>query len=42
MKKITLAKLRDSLRDLAPQVEVDPAVAGPARLAIERMLAVKP
>ena len=42
MKKITLTNLRDSLRDLAPQVDVDPAIAGPARLSIERMLAVRP
>jgi len=41
MKQITLVKLRDSLRDLQPQVEVDPAIAVPARRAIERMLAIK-
>ena len=42
MKQITLEKLRDSLRDMQPQVEVDPVVAGRARLAIERMLAIRP
>ncbi len=40
MKQITLEKLRDSLRDLRPRVEVDPDVAARARLAIDRMLAV--
>ncbi len=42
MKQITLTKLRDSLRDLSPQVEVDPEVAAKARLSIDRMLAIKP
>ncbi|MDQ6695621.1 MAG: quinolinate synthase NadA [Chloroflexota bacterium] len=41
MKQITLEKLRDCLRDMRPQVEVDPEVADGARLAIERMLAIK-
>ncbi len=41
MKQITLAKLRDTLRDLAPRVEVAPEVAARARQAIERMLAIK-
>jgi quinolinate synthase len=41
MKQITLEKLRDCLRDLQPQVEVEPEIATRARLAIERMLAVK-
>ena len=40
MKQITLPKLRDTLRDLRPQVEVAPEIAGRARLAIDRMLAV--
>jgi quinolinate synthase len=40
MKQITLVKLRDTLRDLAPQVEVDPQIAEKARRAIDRMLAV--
>ncbi len=41
MKQITLPKLRDTLRDLAPAVEVDPAIADRARLAIDRMLAIR-
>lgn len=40
MKMITPLKLRDALRDLAPQVDVDPAIADRARVAIDRMLAV--
>src|SRR5438067_10615139 len=40
MKMITPKKLRDALRDLAPQVTVDPAIASRARVAIDRMLAV--
>jgi len=42
MKQITLPKLRDTLRDLTPRVEVDPATAARARRAIDRMLAVQP
>jgi quinolinate synthase len=41
MKQITLPKLRDTLRDLRPEVVVDPDVAARARLAIERMLAIR-
>ena len=41
MKQITLEKMRDCLRDMAPQVQVDPRVADGARLSIERMLAIK-
>ena len=40
MKQITLEKLRDTLRDMAPRVEVPEAVAARARVAIDRMLAV--
>ena len=40
MKQITLAKLRDTLRDLRPAVEVPADVAARARVAIDRMLAV--
>ena len=40
MKQITIEKLRNSLRDMQPQVEVPADIIGPARLAIERMLAV--
>ena len=40
MKMITLPKLRDTLRDLAPQVKVDPQLAERARVPIERMVAL--
>ena len=42
MKQITLTKLRDSLHDLAPRVEIDQETASRARRAIDRMLAVTP
>jgi quinolinate synthase len=42
MKMITLPKLRDSLRDLSPQVKVDPAIAERARVPIERMVSITP
>ncbi len=41
MKQITLPKLRDTLRDMAPEVIVDPAIADRARLSIDRMLAIR-
>jgi quinolinate synthase len=40
MKMITLPKLRDTLRDLSPQVQVDPELAERARVPIERMVAI--
>jgi quinolinate synthase len=40
MKMITLPGLRDCLRDLAPEVKVDPAIAERARVPIERMVAI--
>jgi quinolinate synthase len=40
MKQITLAKVRDTLRDLAPTVEIPADVAAKARVAIDRMLAI--
>lgn len=40
MKRITLEKIRDALRDLKHEVHVDPSVAERARIAVERMLAV--
>src|SRR6059036_4033721 len=40
MKQITLEKLRDSLRDLKHDVTVPSGVAGRARRAIDRMLAI--
>jgi quinolinate synthase len=42
MKMITLPKLHDALRDLKPQVRVDPQLAERARLPIERMVAITP
>jgi quinolinate synthase len=42
MKQITLLKLRNTLRDLTPAVDVPVDVADRARLSIERMLAIKP
>jgi quinolinate synthase len=42
MKMITLPKLRDALRDLRPQVRVDPELAERARVPIERMVAITP
>jgi len=38
MKRITLAKIYESLEELEPRVEIDPAVAEKARRAVERML----
>jgi len=40
MKMITLPKLRDALRELAPVVKVPEAIAERARLPIERMVAI--
>jgi quinolinate synthase len=40
MKRITLAGIRDSLRDMKHEVIVDPKVAERARVAVERMLEV--
>jgi quinolinate synthase len=42
MKMITLPKLRDALRDLGPQVRVEPELAERARVPIERMVAITP
>jgi quinolinate synthase len=42
MKMITLPKLRDALRDLAPRVRVEPELAERARVPIERMVAITP
>lgn len=38
MKRITLANIRKALETLEPRVEIDPAVADRARLAVHRML----
>jgi quinolinate synthase len=40
MKMITLPKLRDALRDLAPEVKVPEELAARARIPIERMVAI--
>jgi quinolinate synthase len=40
MKMITLAKLRDALRDMAFEVRVDPETAAKARVPIDRMVAI--
>ena len=40
MKRITLGGIRRALETLQPEVTVDPAVAGPARRAVERMLEI--
>ncbi|WP_049973968.1 quinolinate synthase NadA [Azospirillum sp. B4] len=40
MKRVSLSNILESLRTLEPKVEIDPAVAQRARLAVERMLAV--
>jgi quinolinate synthase len=40
MKMITLPKLHDCLRDLAPEVKVPEAIAERARVPIERMVAI--
>jgi quinolinate synthase len=41
MRRNTLEKLRDALRDLNPRVELTPELMAAARLPIERMLAIK-
>ena len=40
MKRITLPRILRSLKELSPEVTVDPTVAKGARIALERMLAV--
>lgn len=40
MKRITLGNIRDALENNRHEVTVDPAIAEPARCAVERMLAV--
>ncbi|WP_374829185.1 quinolinate synthase NadA [Paenochrobactrum pullorum] len=41
MKLITLKNIRDALENNRHEVVIDPAIAAPARFAVERMLAVK-
>jgi quinolinate synthase len=38
MKRITLPKIRRALETMQHEVTIDPAVAAPARRAVERML----
>ena len=40
MKRITLPRIRRALETMSHEVTIDPAVAAPARRAVERMLAV--
>jgi quinolinate synthase len=40
MKQITLPKIRAALQSMRYEVTIDPAIAGRARLAVERMLAI--
>ncbi len=40
MKRITLGNIRSALEDMRHEVTIDPAVAAPARRAVERMLAL--
>ncbi len=40
MKRITLSNIRRALETMATEVTIDPAVAGRARLSVERMLAL--
>ena len=40
MRKITLPSVRRSLETLTYEITIDPAIAGPAKLAIDRMLEV--
>jgi quinolinate synthase len=41
MKRITLPRIRRALETMTHAIEIDPAIAAPARRAVERMLEVK-
>jgi quinolinate synthase len=41
MKSISLGNIRAALEEMRHEVTIDPAIAAPARRAVERMLAVK-
>jgi quinolinate synthase len=41
MKRITMKGIRDSLRDMKHEVVIEPEIAARARIAVERMLAVR-
>ena len=40
MQRVTLPKIMRALETMAPQIEIDPAIAGRARRAVERMTAI--
>lgn len=40
MKRITLANIYEALDTLEPRIEIDPAVAADARVAVERMISI--
>ena len=40
MRRITLPKILRALETMSPQIEIDPAIAAPARRAVERMAAI--
>ena len=40
MKRITLSNIRHALETMTTEVTIDPAIAGPARRSVERMLAI--
>ena len=42
MKRITLPRIRRALESMTHAIEIDEAIAVPARRAVERMLEVKP
>ena len=41
MKKITLGNIRHALETMQHEVTIDQRIAAPARLAVERMLAIR-
>ncbi len=41
MRRITLPKILRALETMSPQIEIDPAVAAPARRAVERMTQIR-
>jgi quinolinate synthase len=40
MQRVTLPKILRALETMSPQIEIDPAIAVPARAAVERMAAI--
>jgi quinolinate synthase len=41
MKRISLSNIRKALENMEHEVHIAPAIAAPARLAVERMIAVR-